>query len=59
MNKWELQLPANSVDFIVSIPDIYELMMTQLVRELWIRIYQEDTQESFISLEVKQILLEE
>jgi len=59
MSKWELQLPANTLDFTVSLPDIYEFMTLAIVRELWLRVYQEETSDSLTSLAVKNLLLEE
>jgi len=59
MSKWELQLPSNVLDFVISLPDIYEFMMVSVVCELWLRIYQEDTTDSLTSLDVKRLLLEE
>jgi len=58
MSKWELQLPANSIDFIISLPDIYELMVVHIVRELWLQVYQKDTTDPLTSLDVKRLLLE-
>ena len=58
MSKWELQLPANKLDFVVSLPDIYEFMVVAIVRELWQRIYSTNENDSLTSLHTKQILLE-
>jgi len=59
MSKWELQLPSNKLDFAISLPDIYEFMMVATIRELWLKAYQQDTEDSLVSLDVKTLLMED